>query len=250
MPAHRELAATRLTPAALLTIILPALALPAVAVAQSTGLEDMLGARAGQAEGAIERRGWQNTGGQKGDDRSYTYWWNADRRQCVTIATMDGRYNSITPTTPGDCRQSVSRPSRPEYGYGAQPARPPRSGYQVDPAYGRSPDRHDGELLIDGRPVDLGLVCFGDGARNGVASGTTWTWNREHDRYEYGRYSESTREVFDASLMVQIWDGGGRIRLPKKLIPRSIRAVIRAGGTSTTSKLAPTASPPAIGSTA
>ena len=209
----------RVTSAALSAAILPGLAIPAIAHAQSTGLEDMLGARAGQAEGAIQRRGWQNTGGQKGDDRSYTNWWNADRRQCVTIATMDGRYNSITLTAPADCRQSASRPPRPDYGYGAQPARPPRPGYQVDPGYGRPSYRPDGGVVIDGRTVDLGLVCFGDGARNGIASGTTWTWNRDRDRYEYGRYNESMREVFDASLMIQMWDGGGRIRLPKKLIP-------------------------------
>ena len=56
-------------------------ALPAAAGAQSTGLEDMVGARAGQAEGELQRRGYVNTGGSKGDDRSYTNWWNAARRQ-------------------------------------------------------------------------------------------------------------------------------------------------------------------------
>jgi len=80
--------------------------LPAFATAQSTGLDDMVGARAGQAEGELQRRGYENTGGQKGDDRSYSNWWNAERRQCVTIATMNGRYDSITPTTAPDCRKS------------------------------------------------------------------------------------------------------------------------------------------------
>lgn len=81
---------------------------PIAARAQSTGLDDMVGARAGQAEGELQRRGYRNVRGEKGDDRSYTYWWNADRRQCVTIATMDGRYDSITPTTAPDCRQPGS----------------------------------------------------------------------------------------------------------------------------------------------
>lgn len=83
------------------------------AEAQRTGLEDMVGARAGQAEGELMRRGFRNVRGEKGDDRSYAYWWNADRRQCVTIATMDGRYSSITPTTAPDCRQSAAK-SRPD----------------------------------------------------------------------------------------------------------------------------------------
>ncbi len=90
---------------------------------RSTGLDDLVGARAGQAEGELTRRGYRNMRGEKGDDRSYTYWWNERRRQCVTIATMNGRYDSITPTTPPDCRRDARgdrryRPATP----------PPRSG--------------------------------------------------------------------------------------------------------------------------
>lgn len=201
---------------------------PTVAIAQSTGLEDMVGARAGQAEGELARRGYRNIRGEKGDDRSYTYWWNADRRQCVTIATMNGRYDSITSTTAPDCRQGTETLHRPAYGYPDQPASRSRPGYERDPGFGRTPNRSDddrsgypgaGGPIVGGQSVDLGLVCFGDGSRNGIASGTTWTWNSERDRYEYGRYNETTTEVFDASLMVQTWPGGGRIRLPRSLIP-------------------------------
>jgi hypothetical protein len=35
----------------------------------------------------------------------------------------------------------------------------------------------------------------------------------------HGNHTELTAEQFDASVMVQVWPGGGRIRLPKKLIP-------------------------------
>lgn len=198
-------------------------AIPIIAHAQSTGLEDMVGARAGQAEGELQRRGYVNTGGSKGDDRSYTNWWNADRRQCVTIATMDGRYASITPTTAPDCRQSSSIRPRPEYTQ--PPAIRPTPGYRPDPSYGRPPPRPDDVRpdieapIVDGRPVEVGLVCFGDGSRDGIASGTTWTWNSDRERYEYGRYNETRQEVFDASLMIQTWPGGGRIRLPRSLIP-------------------------------
>jgi hypothetical protein len=86
-----------------------ALACAAPLYAQSTGLEDMVGARAGQAEGEIQRRGYRNVGGEKSDDRSYTYWWSDERRQCVTIATMDGRYASVTPSPAPDCRQPADR---------------------------------------------------------------------------------------------------------------------------------------------
>lgn len=203
-------------------------AMPMAARAQ-TGLEDLVGARAGQAEGEIVRRGFRDTGGSKSDDRSYTNWWNSQTRQCVTISTMDGRYVSIEPTTPPDCGQSASvrpQPSRPSYsdngGY-ERPSYRPDDRPPYRPSY-RPDDRPStlpggGRPIVDGRTVNLGLVCFGDGSKDGLASGTTWTWNEDRERYEYGRTTELRTEVFDASLMVQTWDGGGRIRLPRSLIP-------------------------------
>ena len=54
---------------ALTALLLAATSIPTIANAQSTGLEDMVGARAGQAEAELQRRGYVNTGGQQGDDR-------------------------------------------------------------------------------------------------------------------------------------------------------------------------------------
>ena len=79
---------------------------PASARSGSTGLNDLVGARAGQAEAELQRRGYRNVRGEKGDDRSYAYWWSEDRNQCVSIVTANGRYESITPTTAPDCRIS------------------------------------------------------------------------------------------------------------------------------------------------
>lgn len=199
--------------AALGSSLLLSSVMPTIAHAQATGLEDMVGARAGQAETELERRGYSNVGGEQGDDRTYTYWWNPERRQCVSIATMNGRYSSVQPTTSPDCGMPVHL--QPNPAYGDQPAITSPPGYEPDPGFGRQPE----QPVVDGQNVDLGLVCFGDGSRAGIASGTTWTWNRERDRYENGTYNETTREVFDASLMIQTWPGGGRIRLPRSLIP-------------------------------
>ncbi len=209
--------------AAIVATLLLSTALPSVASAQSTGLEDMVGTRAGQAENELERRGYVYTSGSKSDDRSYTNWWNAARRQCVTIATMNGRYDTITPTLAPDCRQPANIRPRPDNGARPQP------GYTPDQSYQRPPYRlGDGRPstlpsgpgpVVGGRPVSLGLVCFGDGTRDRMASGTRWTWNSKRDRYDYGSYTETRPEMFDASLMVQAWDGGGRIKLPKSLIP-------------------------------
>jgi hypothetical protein len=180
----------------------------------------MVGARAGQAEGELQRRGYRYSGGQQGDDRSYSNWWNADRRQCVTIATMNGRYNSITPTTGPDCRQPASVRPRPDYPTRPQPGYDP--GGNVPQSYRPGGDRPSvlpGATVVAGQSVDLGLVCLGDGQRDTVTTGNRWTWNSRKDRYDYGLSNELTREQFDASLTIQLWDSGGRIRLPRSLIP-------------------------------
>lgn len=191
---------------------------PARAYRQSTGLDDLVGARAGQAEGELGRRGYRNVRGEKGDDRSYAYWWNAARGQCVTIATMNGRYDSITPTTAPDCRQrgnspretSRDRSDHPDLGYHRDSTR------QEGPSYA---DMQSGFVTVAGQQVDLGLVCFGDGQRPTIATTYGWSWNSRRDRYDYGNRTELATQQFDASLMIQLWQGGGRIRLPKKLVP-------------------------------
>lgn len=206
------------------------LATPSMGALQAdppTGLEDLLGARAGQAEGEIVRRGFRNTGGSQSDDRVFANWWNARSRQCVVVGTTNGRYVSVQATTAADCNQSASALSQPDHGY-RPPARP-RPDYANGDGYGRPSYRPGGDRpstlpgggrpVVDGRSVELGLVCFGDGARDGLASGTRWTWNPDRERYEQGSYTGNRTEVFETSLMVQTWDGGGRIRLPRSLIP-------------------------------
>lgn len=191
---------------------LPILLTSSAALAQSTppDLADLVGARAGQAEGALAQRGYAFVRAERGDDRSYTYWWNAGRRQCVTIATMDGRYNSILATPAPDCRQSAStRPPVPV----SPPAQRPLPGYAPDPAFAQAP------VNVDGRPVQLALVCFGDGTKAGVTSREGWRWNDRRERYERDYYNQSTTETFETSLMLQLWNGGGRIRLPRSLVP-------------------------------
>ncbi len=168
----------------------------------------------------MQSRGYKVVKTEKGDDRSYTYWWNDAKRQCVSVATMNGRYDSITTTLAPDC------------GHGAAEARSNhdsanRSGYRQDyrPSGGSVPRQSPSYVedrsryQVDGQYVDLGLVCFGDGQRPGIAKTYGWTWNDRTDRYDYGNRTEMTGQQFDASLMLQLWQGGGRIRLPKKLVP-------------------------------
>ena len=80
------------------------------------GLRDLVGARAGQAEGELGRRGYIAVRTETGDDRKWTFWYNKTYGRCVTIATVNGRYDSIVETPVADCR--------PRSGAGATPARP------------------------------------------------------------------------------------------------------------------------------
>ncbi len=80
------------------------------AMAQTTppDLRDLVGARAPAGEAALTSRGFASVGGQTGDDRRWTNWWNARRSACVTVATQNGRFVAITATPAPDCR-----PQRP-----------------------------------------------------------------------------------------------------------------------------------------
>lgn len=187
-----------------------------------SALDDLVGARAAGGENAMRTRGYSLVKTEKGDDRSYTYWWSASKKQCVTVATMDGRYDSITSTLAPDCGQREERRGsndngsyRPsaDYGYGN------RSNQRQSPSYVEDRDRGADRYQVDGRDVDLGLVCFGDGQRPGFATSYGYSWNSRTRRYDYGNRTEMTGQQFDASVSLQFWPGGGHIRLPKKLVP-------------------------------
>lgn len=188
-----------------------------------SALNDLVGARAAGAETQMTARGYTFVKTQKGDDRSYSYWWNASSRQCVTVATMDGRYDSITSSPAPDCGQrdeprgssqgSSYRPTQ-SYGYGGS-----SSNQRQSPSYVEDRDRGQDRYQVDGQNVDLGLVCFGDGQRPGFATTYGYSWNSRTKRYDYGNRTEMTGQQFDASVSLQFWPGGGHIRLPKKLVP-------------------------------
>ncbi len=187
-----------------------------------SALDDLIGARAAGGETQMRSRGYTLVRTETGDDRSYTYWWNASSRQCVTVATMDGRYDSITSTPAPDCEQHGERRSESHssdyhsgsYAYGSS-----ASNQRQSPSYVEDRNRSANRYQVDGQNVDLGLVCFGDGQRPGLATTYGYSWNSRTNRYDYGNRTEMTGQLFDASVMLQFWSGGGRIRLPKKLVP-------------------------------
>lgn len=68
-------------------------------------MRDLVGARAGQAEGQLEARGFTNIGGHKGKTYVHSYWWNASDKNCIDVRTADGRYAAIVDTPNSDCNQ-------------------------------------------------------------------------------------------------------------------------------------------------
>ncbi|WP_232493495.1 hypothetical protein [Novosphingobium kaempferiae] len=183
-------------------------------------LRDLVGARGSSGETQLKARGYRFVRLQEGDDRKWSYYWNPANHQCVTVATYDGRYDAITSSPAPDCGEaeragdahhgSDDRGRHPDIGFG-RPA-PTRES----PSFAAA---GTGYVEVQGQQVELGLVCFGDGQRSGVVNSNGWTWDRDKDRYVYGNRVDMTAQQFDASVMIQLWPGGGRIKLPKKLIP-------------------------------
>ena len=66
-------------------------------------LRDLVGARAGQAEGDLKSRGYEYRNGSKSGGASYTNWRERSSGRCVTIRTEQGRYQSIIYSTDFDC---------------------------------------------------------------------------------------------------------------------------------------------------
>lgn len=70
-------------------------------------LRDLLNERASFAESDMHDRGYVNVAGAESSRGVYTYWWNQQRNECVCVLTSNGRYNSITTTSPVDCNRNT-----------------------------------------------------------------------------------------------------------------------------------------------
>ncbi|MGF7149890.1 hypothetical protein FHS96_003547 [Sphingomonas zeicaulis] len=198
------------------SLLLMFAAISPAAAKPPSDVADLVGARGAAGESALQQRGYIFIRTETGDDRKWSNWWHAARRQCLSVVTLDGRYASITAAPAPDCsqRSSAARDERWSDEDRTSPVYR-RSTPQVgSPSYA---DR--GPAGADDGGADLGLVCFGDGQRPQIASSSEWTWNSRSRRYDYGTLTDLTQEHFDASLMLQLWPASGRIRLPKKLIP-------------------------------
>jgi len=72
-------------------------------------LADLVGARGGQAENALNQRGYTWVKTEKSDDSAYSYWTEDSTGKCVTIRTSDGSYQSIIYAPEFDCKADVTK---------------------------------------------------------------------------------------------------------------------------------------------
>ena len=181
----------------LLSSILVATALLAgQAVAQVTpsDVRDLVGARGSSGESELASRGYVNVGGQSGDDRKWTYWWNERRGVCLSVTTVNGRYDAIVSTPAPDCQRG-----------GGGGYRPPEFGY--------------GQGGPGGYREHIALICYGEGQRMTPQSRSGYEWDTEKRKYVPRSGFDWTKQDYDTSVTVEIDGGRGRIRPAKTMVP-------------------------------
>jgi hypothetical protein len=184
----------------LLSAILSGAALLAgQAAAQVTpsDVRDLVGARGSSGESELASRGYVNVGGQSGDDRKWTYWWNERRGVCLSVTTLNGRYDAIVSTPAPDCQRGG--------GGGGGGYRPPEFGY--------------GQGGSGGYREHIALICYGEGQRMTTQSRSGYEWDADKRRYVPRSGFDWTKQDYDTSVTVEIDGGRGRIRPAKSMVP-------------------------------
>ncbi len=79
-------------------------------------VRDLVGARAAGGETTLISRGYKFIKTTEGEDRKWANWWKASTKTCITVATVEGRYESIVTGPAADCQQQISSGSASEGG--------------------------------------------------------------------------------------------------------------------------------------
>ena len=74
----------------------------------SNDINDLVGARASSAETTLESRGYYNVKGNSGRYSKENLWWNPQKKECLGVATYDGRIDSINKLSASECDDSSS----------------------------------------------------------------------------------------------------------------------------------------------
>ncbi|WP_420141992.1 hypothetical protein [Sphingomonas sp.] len=156
-------------------------------------LSDLVGARGAGGETQLEARGYRNVMTNMVRDTKFSFWWSERRRQCVSVATSDGRYDAITVVPPANCDG------------GQEPTTPPAA-------------HPSGERIS--------LVCIGSGSGPAAQSTSGYRYNSKTRKFEPEFGTTMGRESFSSDLEIEIDGSLGRVRPQGKLV-----SPIHSGGT-------------------
>ncbi len=80
------------------------------AMAQDTpyNVQDLVGTRASSGDSQLRSRGYLYIKTTTGGDVKWANWWNNGSRTCITVATLNGVYDSIVSGPAQDCNRSTS----------------------------------------------------------------------------------------------------------------------------------------------
>jgi hypothetical protein len=166
------------------------------AQATPSDVRDLVGARAAGGESELAARGYVSAGGEAGDDRKWTYWWNERRGVCLSVTTMNGRYDSIVATPAPDCRQGRGGGGGRDYSAGPDY----RAGY-------------------DDYREHIALICYGEENKLTTEYTDSYQWDPDKRKYVQRSGTQLTRRDYDTSVTIQVDGDTGRIRPAKDMVP-------------------------------
>ena len=82
-------------------------ATPALAKSADS-LQDLIGAKGAGGETELQARGFEHVETKKDATASHSFWWNASKKDCIEVVTIDGRYSSIADVSNSECGQKSS----------------------------------------------------------------------------------------------------------------------------------------------
>jgi hypothetical protein len=178
-----------------------AVAMPVLPVAAKTpgDVADLVGARGSSGESALESRGYAVVDTRTGDEKKWTHWWNGSKKQCITVVTADGRYQSISEASASDCNQTKAHNSGDKTAAIAIGA---AALLGIAALASKSHDR--GDRYSDER----GTAEYERGYRDGLYNQSYHNYNRS-DAYSSG-YEQGTRQRgYETSYRPGHGNGGG-----------------------------------------
>jgi len=75
---------------------------------RANDLQDLVGVKGSSAEMQLENRGYYHIKTAKSNYDIYSFWWNNQKRKCISYHMTDGRVVSIVNTLPADCNKSAN----------------------------------------------------------------------------------------------------------------------------------------------